>query len=110
VVLAQLAKAGVLPVRAPLGAPSIQCGAWLVFEPILAVHQLKSRYAGWYGLDYSKYARLHARGFALSIAALCAQVDAGLRLLTALDQKPLLPARSMKPCRNTKRSWPTPKR
>jgi hypothetical protein len=57
----------------------------------LAVDELKSRYGGWYGLDYSKYARLHARGFALSFTSLCAQVDAGLRLLVALDRKPLLP-------------------
>lgn len=66
--------------------------AWFqVFEPILAVDELKSRYGGWYGLDYLKFARLHARGFALSFAGLCAQVDAGLRLLLALDGKPLLP-------------------
>jgi Permuted papain-like amidase enzyme, YaeF/YiiX, C92 family len=64
---------------------------WQVFEPILAIDELKSRYAGWYGLDYLKYARLHARGFALSFTALCAQVDAGLRLLAALDKKQLLP-------------------
>jgi hypothetical protein len=64
---------------------------WQVFEPILAIDELKARYAGWYGLDYTRYARLHARGFALSFAALCAQVDAGLRLLSAIDGKPLLP-------------------
>jgi hypothetical protein len=64
---------------------------WQVFEPILAIDELKSRYAGWYGLDYVKYPRLHARAFALSFAALCAQVDAGLRLLAALDGKRLLP-------------------
>jgi hypothetical protein len=64
---------------------------WQVFEPILAIDELKGRYAGWYGIDYLKHARLHARGFALSFAALCAQVDAGLRLLTALDGKRLLP-------------------
>ena len=64
---------------------------WRVFEPILAIDELKGRYAGWYGLDYLKYARLHARGFALSFTGLCAQVDAGLRLLTALSGKPLLP-------------------
>jgi hypothetical protein len=64
---------------------------WQVFEPILAIDELKSRYAGWYGLDYVKHARLHARGFALSFSGLCAQVDAGLRLLAALSGKPLLP-------------------
>jgi hypothetical protein len=66
--------------------------AWFqVFEPILATDEIKSRYGGWYGLDYLKHARLHARGFALSFSALCAQVDAGLRLLVAIDEKPLLP-------------------
>lgn len=64
---------------------------WQVFDPLLAIDEIKSRYSGWYGLDYLKYARLHARGFALSFTALCAQVDAGLRLLNALDKKPLLP-------------------
>lgn len=64
---------------------------WQVFEPILAIDEIKSRYGGWYGLDYSKYALLHARSFALSFTGLCAQVDAGLRLLVALDRKPLLP-------------------
>jgi hypothetical protein len=66
--------------------------AWFqVFEPILAIDEIKSRYGGWYGLDYLKYARLHARGFALSFSALCGQVDAGLRLLVAVEGKPLLP-------------------
>ncbi len=64
---------------------------WQVFEPILAIDEQKSRYAGWYGLDYVRHARLHARAFAISFAALCAQVDAGLRLLAALAGKPLLP-------------------
>ena len=64
---------------------------WQVFEPILAIDELKSRYAGWYGLDYLKHSTLHARGFALSFTALCGQVDAGLRLLAALEKKPLLP-------------------
>jgi hypothetical protein len=64
---------------------------WQVFEPILAIDELKSRYAGWYGLDYLRHAKLHARGFALSFSALCAQVDCGLRLLHAIQGKPLLP-------------------
>lgn len=64
---------------------------WQVFEPILAIDELKSRYSGWYGLDYVRRSRLHARAFALSFTALCAQVDAGLRLLAALAGKPLLP-------------------
>lgn len=65
---------------------------WQLFEPILAVDELKSRYAGWYGLSYARHARLHARAFALSFTALCAQVDAGLRILAAVGGKPLLPA------------------
>lgn len=64
---------------------------WQVFEPILALDELKGRYAGWYGIDYLKHPRLHARAFALSFAALCASVDSGLRLLAALDGRPLLP-------------------
>jgi hypothetical protein len=64
---------------------------WQVFEPILAIDELKSRYMGWYGLDYQNHAQLHARCYALSFTALCAQVDAGLRLLGALEKKPLLP-------------------
>lgn len=62
-----------------------------VFEPILAIDEIKGRYAGWYGLDYLNHPKLHARGFALSFAGLCGQVDGGLRLLAALDGKPLLP-------------------
>jgi len=64
---------------------------WQVFEPILAIDELKGRYVGWYGLDYQRHPLLHARAFALSFSALCAQVDAGLRLLSALEKKPLLP-------------------
>ncbi len=70
---------------------SLRAGWWQIFEPILAVDELKGRYAGWYGLDYVKHALLHARGFALSFASLCAQVDAGLRLLATLAESPLLP-------------------
>jgi hypothetical protein len=66
-------------------------GWWQFFEPILALDELKTRYGAWYGIDYTKQARLHTRAFALSFASLCAQVDAGLRLLAALDGKPLLP-------------------
>ena len=64
---------------------------WQFFEPIIALDELKSRYKAWYGLDYLKEPKLHARAFALSFAALCAEVDAGLRLLASLEGKPLLP-------------------
>lgn len=63
---------------------------WQVLEPLLALDEIKSRYEGWYGVDYFNFARLHARCFALSFSALCAQVNAGLRLLAALKDKPLL--------------------
>jgi hypothetical protein len=63
---------------------------WQVLDPMLALDEIKSRYAGWYGIDYFHQARLHARGFALSFSALCAQVNAGLRLLGVLEGKPLL--------------------
>jgi hypothetical protein len=62
---------------------------WQVFEPILAIDDIKHRYEGWYGLDYVKHPLLHARGFALGFAALCAQVDAGLRLLSAMRGRAL---------------------
>lgn len=63
---------------------------WQVLDPMLALDEIKSRYAGWYGIDYFHQSRLHARGFALSFSALCAQVNAGLRLLGVLEGKPLL--------------------
>ena len=63
---------------------------WQFFEPILAIDELKERYRAWYGLDYYKQPLLHARAYALSYAALCAQVDAGLRLLEATRKKSLL--------------------
>ncbi len=63
---------------------------WQVFEPILAVDEIKERYRAWYGLDYQHQARLHARAYALSFAGLCAQVDAGLRLLAATSGRKLL--------------------
>jgi hypothetical protein len=63
---------------------------WQFFEPILAIDELKGRYRAWYGLDYQKQPRLHARAFAIAFAGLCAQVDAGLRLLAAVEDKPTL--------------------
>lgn len=64
---------------------------WQFFEPLLALDELKSRYKAWYGIDYLKQPKLHARAFTLSFAALCGEVDAGLRLLASLAGKPLLP-------------------
>jgi hypothetical protein len=74
----------------PTAREELRLGWWQVFEPILAIDELKSRYRGWYGLDYLQQRRLHARSFALSFAGLCAQVDSGLRLLEALDGKKLI--------------------
>ncbi|HEX6764124.1 MAG TPA: YiiX/YebB-like N1pC/P60 family cysteine hydrolase, partial [Polyangiaceae bacterium] len=62
---------------------------WQVFEPIVAIDDIKHRYEGWYGIDYVEHPLLHARGFALAFTALCAQVDAGLRLLRAVSDRPL---------------------
>jgi hypothetical protein len=64
---------------------------WQVFDPLLAIDEIKNRYRAWYGLDYLQQPLLHARAFALSFSALCGQADAGLRLLDALEGKPLLP-------------------
>lgn len=63
---------------------------WQVFEPILAIDEIKNRYRGWYGLDYLKQPGLHARAFVLSFTALCGQVDAGLRLLNATAGRKVL--------------------
>jgi hypothetical protein len=65
---------------------------WQVFEPILAIDEIKSRYRAWYGLDYVQRPLLHARGFALAYMGLCAQVEAGLRLLKAVDDKKVIQA------------------
>jgi hypothetical protein len=64
---------------------------WQLFEPLLGLDELKNRYRAWYGVDYLKQPLLHARSFALSFAGLCGQVSLGLRLLAALEKKPLLP-------------------
>jgi hypothetical protein len=62
---------------------------WQVFEPILAIDDIKERYRGWYGLDYVEHPLLHARAFALGFAALCVQVEAGLKLLGAMRERAL---------------------
>lgn len=62
---------------------------WQVFEPIVAIDDLKQRYEGWYGIDYLEHPVLHAQSYALGFAALCAQVDAGLRLLRAMTGRTL---------------------
>src|SRR5262245_29930811 len=36
---------------------------WQVFEPIVAIDDLKQRYRGWYGLDYIAHPLLHCRAF-----------------------------------------------
>jgi hypothetical protein len=56
---------------------------WQAFEPIVAIDDLKHRYRGWYGLDYVAHPLLHSRAYALGFAGLCAQVEAGLRLVRA---------------------------
>jgi hypothetical protein len=55
---------------------------WSFLEPMIAIDQLKDRYDGWYGIDYLKHPRLHARAFAITYGALCAQVEAGQSLLS----------------------------
>lgn len=81
------AKVGEL---APADRDGLRERWWQVFDPMLAIDEIKDRYHAWYGLDYLKQPRLHARAFALSFAGLCAQADAGLRLLDALESKPVL--------------------
>ncbi len=55
---------------------------WTFVEPMIAVDALKDRYDGWYGIDYLKHPKLHARAFAITYAALCLQVEAGQALLS----------------------------
>jgi hypothetical protein len=55
---------------------------WTFLEPMIAVDQLKDRYDGWYGIDYLKHPKLHARAFAITYGALCVQVEAGQSLLS----------------------------
>ena len=50
---------------------------WSFFEPMVAIDELKERYEHWYGIDYLKHPVLHARAFALTFTALCAQARAG---------------------------------
>jgi len=55
---------------------------WRAFvDPLIELDALKHRYAGWYGVDYTRHPSLHARAFALSHAALSAEVATGLRFL-----------------------------
>ena len=81
------AKVGEL---APADREGLRERWWQIFDPMLAIDEIKARYQAWYGLDYLKQPRLHARAFALSFAGLCAQADAGLRLLDVLENKPVL--------------------
>jgi len=54
---------------------------WSFVEPIIALDAIKHRYEGWYGIDYTAHRELHARAFALTFAALCAQVAAGHQIV-----------------------------
>lgn len=63
---------------------------WNAFvDPLIELDGLKRRYAGWYGVDYTKHRTLHARAFALSHTALSAQVGAGLRFLSYVGGRKL---------------------
>lgn len=64
---------------------------WSFFEPMLALDGLKRRYEGWFGVDYIAHPELHARSFAISYAALCAQVAAGQAMLDVIAGKELAP-------------------
>jgi hypothetical protein len=55
---------------------------WTFVEPMIAIDQLKDRYDGWYGIDYLKHPKLHARAFAITYGALCVQVEAGQSFLS----------------------------
>lgn len=63
---------------------------WSLLEPLLALDELKSRYEGWYGVDYAKYPGLHARAFGLSYAALCAQLEAGNTIVSKVGGRQVI--------------------
>jgi hypothetical protein len=65
---------------------------WSFFEALMAIDAVKQRHDAWFGVDYLRHPRLHARAFALCFAALCAQVSAGHRLLGLVGSSPLAPA------------------
>jgi hypothetical protein len=65
---------------------------WADFlEPLLALDELKHRYSGFWGIDYRAHPVLHARGFGLAYAALCLEVEAGLRLVALLGDAKVAP-------------------
>lgn len=64
---------------------------WTFLDPMLALDDLKARHEGWYGVDFLAHPRLHARSFAISFAALCAQTAAGHALLELIGGSELSP-------------------
>ncbi|MBI5482281.1 MAG: protein tyrosine phosphatase [Deltaproteobacteria bacterium] len=65
---------------------------WADFlEPLLALDDIKQRYSGFWGIDYQGHPVLHARTFGLTYAALCLEVEAGLRLVALLGDAKVAP-------------------
>lgn len=62
-----------------------------LFEPLLAVDNLKERYRYFWTVDYYRHPKLHARAFSISYAAMCAEVDAGQRLFALLGTRDVAP-------------------
>jgi len=62
-----------------------------LLEPLLALDDIKHRYAGFWGIDYKAHAELHARSFGLTFAALCAEVEIGQKLVVLLGGSEVAP-------------------
>ncbi|MDI1450332.1 YiiX/YebB-like N1pC/P60 family cysteine hydrolase [Polyangium sp. 6x1] len=60
-------------------------------DPLLALDTLKHRYQGFWSIDYKSHPRLHARAYALAFAALCAEVEAGHRLIELVGGREVAP-------------------
>lgn len=62
-----------------------------LLEPLLALDDIKERYSGFWGIDYKVHPVLHSRSFGLTYAALCAEVEAGQKLVKLLGDHKLAP-------------------
>lgn len=60
-------------------------------DPLLALDALKNRYQGFWSIDYKAHPRLHSRAYTLAFAALCAEVEAGHRLIELVGGREVAP-------------------
>jgi hypothetical protein len=60
---------------------------WSALEPLVFIDDLKNRYEAWWGVDYVKHPKLHARAFALGFTALCVELAVGHELVALVRGK-----------------------